>query len=420
MSILSNIAGFFGFERKMSSLELFKEIYGGNTSASGVTVNADTAIKVATVLACVRVIAEGVSQIPFRVYQEKSGSRQPATDHPLNLILHRKPNSWQTSFEFRETMLLHVLLRGNAYAFINRVGSGAQRRIKELIPISGDVTVERNADYSLTYKVRDKRTQEEKIFPQETIWHLRGLSWDGLIGMDAVALAREAIGLSISLEKSHSDMHANGAAVSGLLSVKDNLTAEQYAALAKWLSKYEIGGEYHRKPMILDRGATFSTMQMSGVDTQHIETRRHQIEEICRAFRVMPMMIGHPAEMAARAATESIFLQHVVHTLMPWCERIEQSADNNLLTDNELSQGYYTKFTVNGLMRGAAKDRAEFYTKALGSGGSKGWMTQNEVRKLEEFDPISDPMADELPQAAVQAALSEASPEETGPEDDQN
>jgi hypothetical protein len=121
----------------------------------------------------------------------------------------------------------------------------------------------------------------------------------------------------------------------------------------------------------------------------------------------MPMMIGHPADMAARAATESIFLQHVVHTLMPWCERIEQSADNNLLTEQEINSGHYTKFTVNALLRGAAKDRADFYAKGLGSGNGKGWLTQNDVRALEEMDRVDDPEADKLPQPPAPAPAPE-------------
>jgi HK97 family phage portal protein len=137
---------------------------------------------------------------------------------------------------------------------------------------------------------------------------------------------------------------------------------------------------------------------MSGVDQQLIETRKHQIEEICRHFGVMPIMVGHADKTATYASAEQMFLAHVVHTLSPWYERIEQSADVNLLTQEDIQQGYYTKFTANALMRGAAKDRGEFYAKALGAGGTKGWMTQNEIRALEEMDPSDDPEADKLPQ----------------------
>lgn len=151
-------------------------------------------------------------------------------------------------------------------------------------------------------------------------------------------------------------------------------------------------------PLIIDREGKFQPTAMTGVDQQLIETRRHQVESICRRFRVMPLMVGHPADMAARAATESIFLTHVTHTLMPWYQRIEQSADINLLSEEERAAGYYTKLNPDALMRGATKDQGEYFAKALGSGGGKGWMSQNDVRDTLDLDRSDDPEADKLPQ----------------------
>ena len=154
------------------------------------------------------------------------------------------------------------------------------------------------------------------------------------------------------------------------------------------------------KPMILDNGAKFENTQMSGVDAQHLETRRFQVEEICRAMRVMPIMIGQADKTATYASAEQMFLAHVVHTMMPWYERLEQSADVNLLSDEDRRQGLYTKFNPNALMRGAAKDRGEFYAKALGAGGTPAWMTQDEVRGFEELAPKGG-KAGELSQGAM-------------------
>lgn len=391
----------FGREEKASSsLELFREIYGGRESRSGVSVNASTALEVTTVLACCRVIAEGVSQVPFRVFQDTDAGRRTATEHPLYRVLYRRPNPWQTSFEFRETLALHTVLTGNAYCFINRVGSA--REVRELIPIEPRrMSVEQRPDMTLTYKVSSDNG-ETRVFSADAIWHLRGPSWNSWSGLDATQKARDAIGLAIALEQGQSDFQKNGAKTSGMYSVKEKLSPEKYAMLRAWFED-EVAKTGSYRPLILDQDGKYTPFTMTGVDQQLLETRRHQVEEICRAFRVMPIMIGQSDKAATYASAEQMFLAHVVHTLMPWYERIEQSADVNLLSETDIAAGYYTKFTPNALMRGAAKDRGEFYAKALGSGGSKGWMTQNDVRALEELDRIADPEADKLAQPAGQA-----------------
>jgi HK97 family phage portal protein len=407
MGIRQSLIKWLGGEQKMSSLELFREIYGGRETSSGIKVTAESALECTVALACTRVLANGVCQIPFRVYKDEGGAKQVQVAHPVNVALYRRPNSWQTAYEFRETMMFHLVLCGNAFVFVNRVG--AKREIRELILIEpGRVEVEQLPDYRLVYKVKGKEGKA-KIIPQDAIWHLRAPSWNAWMGMEGVALARNSIGLSIALERSHATMHKSGAATTGLLSVKDALGPEQYQFLAKWLTAYENGGERYQKPMILDRGATFTPMQQTGIDAQHLETRKYQIEEICRAFGVMPIMVGYSDKAATYASAEQMFLAHVVHTLSPWYERLEQSADVNLLTPQEVEAGYYTKFTPNALMRGAAADRAEFYAKGLGAGNGKGWLTQNDVRALEEMDRVDDPEADKLPQPPVAAPVAEPS-----------
>jgi len=408
MGLFSRIAGMFGGQSsKMSSEQLWREIYGGRTSRSGVSVNWKNAIEVATVLACVRVIANGVSQVPFRVYQDANGSRSAAPGHPAYALLYRRPNAWQTSFEFRETLMYHVLLTGNAFVWKGVVGRERQLRRLEIIE-PGRVTVKRNETTgSLTYVVRGENGQSVD-FMQDEIWHVRGPSWNSWMGMETVALARDAIGLSMATEAAHAEFHRGGARVSGLLSVKDPLAPDRFEFLSAWLDKYSDGGERSGKPLILDRGATWTQMQMTGVDAQHLETRKHQIEEICRAFGVMPIMVGHADKTATYASAEQMFLAHVVHTLSPWYERIEESADINLLTPDDREAGYYTKFTPNGLMRGAAKDRGEFYAKALGAGSSPAWMTPNEVRALEEMD--GHPDGDTLFRPPVNAAAGADAP----------
>lgn len=370
---------------------------GGLPVEGGVPFSPEQALYTTTVLGCCRVLMNGVAQVPFRLYRETQNRRQPATDHPLYDLLYRRPNSWQTSFEFRETLVLHLALTGNAYVFVNRVGT--ERRPYELVPLlPANVTVEQQNDLSLAYRVTGK-AGEQRVFGADSIWHLRGPSWNSYLGLSASRLAAQAIGLASAMERGQSDFQRNGAVVPGSYSVEGKLSKEKYAEISAWLDTYKPGGANAGKPLILDMGAVWAAHALSNVDQQLIENRKFQIEEICRGIGVQPIMIGHAGDATPTyASAEQFFLSHVVNTLTPWYERIEQSADINLLSEADRRAGLYTKFSPNALMRGASADRAEFYSKGLGAGGGKGWLTQNDVRRLEDMDPSDDARADELPQ----------------------
>jgi HK97 family phage portal protein len=200
--------------------------------------------------------------------------------------------------------------------------------------------------------------------------------------MEAVKYAREAIGLAINIEESQNKLHASGVQTSGIYSVDGALNQKQATDLMQWIET-RIGGSNRHKPLVVDRGAKFTPISMSGADAQTIENRRFQIEEICRAFRVMPIMIGQADKAATYASAEQMFLAHVIHTLMPWYTRIEQSINMNLLTDQDISSGYYAKFNANALMRGAAKDRAEFYDKMYRMKA----FSPNQILALEDMNP---------------------------------
>lgn len=372
-------------ESKLSSAELERLIVGGSHSGAGALVNWQTALQVTTMLACTRVIAEGIAQVPWKVYQGEAG-RVEAKQHPLAEILYRRPNPWQTSFELRETMAFHLVLTGNAFLRKMRVGSA--RELRSLEPFEpGAMRVAREADGRIHYWFRPLNGSEVELRAEE-VWHLRGPSWNSWLGLDATRLAREAIGLAIATEAGHASLHKNGAQVSGMYTVTDKLSPEKFEFLAKWMDRYQEGGDRAGKPFILDSGAKFEKSQMTGVDAQHLETRRYQVEEMCRAMRVMPIMVGQADKTATYASAEQMFLAHVVHTLMPWYERLEQSADVNLLGEEDRRAGFYTKFNPNALMRGAAKDRADFYAKGLGAGGQRPWLTQDDVRGFEDMVPI--------------------------------
>jgi HK97 family phage portal protein len=361
----------------------FSESFWGDlvdaVSMSGRSVTAASALRVTPVLACVRVIAEDTAQVPVKVYRKRAGGgADEAIEHPLYDILDVAPNEWQTSFEFIENIVAQAALCGNFYGFKNIV----RGRLLEIIPFPPGVVTEQWAlDGTPSYQAT-LVNGEYRQFPAELIWHFRGLSWDTRTGMAAIRLAREAIGLAMSTEEAHSRLHANGVQASGLYSVDDKLTTPQQQQLSNWVSRH-FSGENRMKPLILDRGAKWTSVSMTGVDAQHLETRRHQVEEICRAFRVMPIMIGQADKAATYASAEQMFIAHVKYTLMPWYRRIEKSIEKNLLSKAERQSGLYVKFLPNALMRGTAKDRAEFYFKLWQMGA----LNANEIRAYEEQNP---------------------------------
>jgi len=389
------------FSSKSSTLDIFREVYGGGrTSKAGVDVTYDRALHVSTVLACVRVLANGVSQVSWPVLQDVSGARRKATEHPVYRVLNGRPNRYQTAFDFRRTMVFHLALTGNFFAWKGMVGS--RRELRTLEPIEpGRVSVEKKTDGSLIYRVRaDNGLSAE--FTEDQIWHIRAPSWNGWMGMDATKLAREAIGLAIATETAHAEQHKGSPRIGGIYALKNPVGMDKFKSLAAWLDQHSEGGARAGKPLIIDDGATYNPLSMTGVDAEHLATREHQVVEICRGFGVLPIMIGHSDKTTTYASAEQMFLAHNVHTMMPLYSMIEQSANQFLLSERDLDEGYYTKFNANAMMRGAAKDRAEFYAKALGAGGhGTAYMVPNEVRALEDLDPIEG--GDKLPVGVVPA-----------------
>lgn len=391
-------------ERKgYDPLEVWAELLRkGAKSKSGQDVTLDTAFRVAVFFACLRVLGEGVAQVPFKLYQavESNGlkQRREARDHQLYDLLTVSPNGWSTSFEFRETLTIHAAL-GNAYAYINRV----RGQIVEIFLLNpGQVQSEQGPDWGVRYKVAGKDGRVE-TFTSREIWHVRGPSWNGFSGLDVLQLMREALGLSMALDESVAGLHKEGVRTSGIYSVDGTLNPTQHAQITNWLKAQAAAPG---TPLILDRGAKWLSQAMTSVDAQHLEMRRYQLEEICRFIRVMPIMIGYSDKAATYASSEQMFIAHVVHTLSPWYARIEQSAAKSLLTKGERAAGYYAKFNANGLMRGSAKDRSEYFKAALGSGGHPGWMAPDEVRDLEDMNPMGGEAA-KLPLASHQAASSD-------------
>ena len=373
------------------TVDILRELAARYRSKSGKSVTVETAIGVSAVFGCARVIGNGMAQVPLKLKRAAPGSRTrlDAVDHPLYSLMGTKPNPWQTSFELREMLSWHQELAGRAYVFVNRSVLG---RVYELIPFEpGTVTVKRGEDRSLAYEVRGS-SGSVQTFPQEAIWHLRGPSWNGWEGLDVLRSAREAIGLSMVTEESQSAMHREGVRPSGLYSVEGKLSPDQYQKLRDWIDREHAGAGSDGKAMIMDNAAKWTSTQMTGIDAQHLETRKYQIEEVCRFFGVMPIMVGYADKTATFASAEAMFLAHVVHCLSPRWTRFEQSADANLLTEKERAEGYYFDFVEEGMIRGSVRDTKD----AILGYVNGGILTANEGRALLDRNPVEDPDADEL------------------------
>lgn len=374
-----------GTEQKANITDILKELAQGWRSKSGASVTLQTAIETSVSFACARKIADGLAQVPFKLFRElPGGGKNVASDHPLYEILSLRPNELQTAYELFEQIGLHLVFCGNFYAFKNIV----RGVVVELLPFEpGTLTVTRGKDRSIGYKVRLSDGSSMEI-PAANMWHIRGPSWNGWMGLEGVRFAREAIGLALSTEEHSSRMFSNGASVGGVLSTESTLKQEQVDLLRKSWDETQGGTANAFKTAILWGGLKWMPRAMQNDQAQLIEQRRFQVEEVCRAFGVLPIMVGSADKTATYASSEQMFLAHVVHTMGPWYRRIEQSVESNLIGAEDRKAGVYARFIPAGLLRGAHKDRSEYFAKALGSGGSPAWMTQDEVRGLDDLNPM--------------------------------
>ncbi len=382
------IAG--GLERKAASDrfgsvdEVWADLFGGRPAKSGISVNAQTAFQCTAILACARRIAEAL-MVPCKVYQRdtQSTKREERREHPLYRIFDYQPNQWQSGIEYRETIGLHLALTFNHYSYISRVGG----QVDELIPLS-DCRPDIQSDGTIRYRAQ-VLPGRYAMFDADEIWHIRGPSWDGRVGMDALKLVREAVGLALATEETHARLHSNGAQPGGILTTDKELNKPARERLRAQWAAYQVGIANRFRTAVLDNGLKWQPLAMSGVDAQHIEVRRFQVEEICRAMCVMPIMIGSGDKTQSYASSEQMFLAHLVHTVRPWHDRVAGSALRWLFTPKEWAQGFYLAFTEEAFLSPAMKDKAEYRKIALGGGGNPGWMTPNEARAHDEMPPIA-------------------------------
>jgi HK97 family phage portal protein len=361
----------------MTSLDLYRQMIGGAASRAGAVVTHKTALEVAVVFACARAIAEGMSSIPFRLMRSDGRNRLSATDHPLVELLGVAPNEHQTPVDFFDQIGLHLVLCGNAYVWANRDRKGTPIELLPLEP--GKVRPDKGKG---VYTVTTDAGRSIDV-PASEMWHVRGPSWDGWMGLDGTKLAREAIGLSMAQEQHGAATFANGASIAGILTTDAGLNPEQRRALRESWDQTHGGTVNAGKIAVMSHGMKFVQVASNNTDAQWLESRAAQIEEICRFFRVLPIIIGHADKTSTYASAEAFFDAHVRLTMLPWYRRVEKSADRWLLTDRDRADGLYWKFFPAGLLRANSKDRGEFYRALYGVGA----ISPNEIREFEDMNP---------------------------------
>ena len=363
------------------------------SSAAGKSVNERSAMQMTAVYACVRILSESIAGLPLHMYRyEDDGSKTKAVEHPLYHLLHDEPNPEMTSFIFRETLMSHLLLWGNAYAQIIRNGKGEIIALYPLMP--NRMKVERDTKGQLYYEYQtmkeDAPTMKGAVYqldPSEVL-HVPGLGFDGLVGYSPIAMAKNAIGLAIAAEEYGSKFYANGAAPSGVLE-HPNVLKDPAKIRDSWNAAFGGSSNSHRLA-VLEEGMKYTPISISPNEAQFLETRKFQINEIARIFRVPPHMVGD-LEKSSFSNIEQQSLEFVKYTLNPWVCRWEQALQRALLDDDEKGK-YFFRFNVEGLLRGDYQSRMNGYATAR----QNGWMSANDIRELENLDRIPAELGGDL------------------------
>ena len=383
MGILSGLFHSRDKPTNTTSGSSYRFFLGGSTSGKAVTER--SAMQMTAVYSCVRILAEAIAGLPLHLYTYKDdGGKEKAIGHPLYLLLHDEPNPEMSSFVFRETLMTHLLLWGNAYAQIIRNGKGEVVALYPLMP--NRMTVDRDSSGQLFYSYQMNNTDAPTmkagtvILKPSDVLHIPGLGFDGLVGYSPIAMAKNAIGLAIATEEYGAKFFANGATPGGLLEYPG--TVKDPDRVRESWNKGFSGSQNAGKVAILEEGMKYTPISIAPEQAQFLETRKFQINEIARIFRVPPHMVGD-LEKSSFSNIEQQSLEFVKYTLDPWVVRWEQSLSRALFTPEEKKR-YFFKFNVEGLLRGDYQSRMNGYATAR----QNGWMSANDIRELENLDRI--------------------------------
>jgi HK97 family phage portal protein len=362
----------------------FSYLFGRTTS--GKNVNEMTALQTTAVYACVRILAEAIASLPIHVYKHTDEGKEQDVNHQLYYLLHDEPNPDMTSFVFRETLMSHLLIWGNAYAQIIRDGRGQVLALYPLLP--DRMTVKRDDKGELYYVYQ--RSEEDNpnfkdkgniILKKSEVLHVPGLGFDGLIGYSPIAMAKNAVGMTLATEEYGASFFANGANPGGVLE-HPGILKDPSKVRESWNQVYQGTNNSH-KVAVLEEGMIYKTIGIPPNEAQFLETRKFQINEIARLYRIPPHMVGD-LEKSSFSNIEQQSLEFVKYTLDPWVVRFEQAFKKALLLPDE-KKTYFIKFNVDGLLRGDYQSRMNGYA----IGRQNGWLSTNDIRRLEDMNPLS-------------------------------
>ena len=363
----------------------FRFLFGPSTS--GKNVNEFTAMQTTAVYACVRILSETLAALPLQLYRYTPGGKERVYDHPLYHLLHDEPNPEMTSFIFRETLMSHLLIWGNAYAQIIRDRLG---RVQGLYPLRPDkMTVCRDENGQIYYLYTKTSDENPAIKPygqvplrKDEVLHIPGLGFDGLVGYSPIAMARNAVGMTMACEEYGASFFANGASPSGVLE-HPGVLKDPAKVRDSWNAVYRGSANAH-KVAVLEEGMKYQQIGIPPEEAQFLETRKFQLDEIARLYRIPPHMIGD-LEKSSFNNIEQQSMEFVKYTLDPWVIRWEQAMQKALFLPEEKKQ-YFLKFNVNGLMRGDYESRMTGYS----IGRQNGWLSANDIREMEDMNPVPD------------------------------
>ena len=380
MSLKTKIGELLGFKSAplaVSSSDDLARMFSAEYVTGGKPVTALRAMQLSTVFTCVRVLSESMGMLPCRLYKKTGKLKLPAEDHKLHDLLYVAPNDYMTAQEFWELLMVCLCLRGNFYAYKIYVFG----EISELLPLDPtSVTPKLNDDWTVEYHVTFKNGGT-KILSQDEIWHVRLFTLDGLNGLNPIAYARKSIGLGLDTEEHGSNLFKNGAVTSGVLETAESLTDVAFKRLKDEFEENHTGLANTYKPIILEQGLKWKPTALNLEDSQFLETRQYQSNEICGLFRVPPHLAANMDKMTLNNI-EHMGMSFVNYSLVPYMTRIESRVKVGLLSVKD-RKTHFAKFNAGALLRGDLKTRYESYGKGI----QWGYLSPNDCRELEDMNP---------------------------------
>lgn len=363
----------------------FRDVFGGGMTKSSVTVDEQGALKFSAVFACQRVLAETLASVPVIIFRDKqpgnkSSGKDRVPDFHLYDVLKVATNDYMPAFNWKETMMHHITGSGNAYSFIRRNRRGEVKGL-DLLPWTAVDVIKDEETGAIAYRTNDRGKAVDLHFSD--VFHIPGLGFDGIKGYSPVRMAMEAIGLGLAAEEFGGQFFNNGANVGGVVEYEGRMKEESKDTFRKAFQEKYAGLGKSGSVLFLENGSKFTRLSMPNDEAQFLETRRFQIEEIARIYRV-PMHLIQDLQRSTNNNIEHQSLEFIMYTMLPWFTRWEQMINFKLLTKRERQQGYFAEFLMLTLLRGDSKARAEM----LSTMRQNGVLNADEWRELENMNPI--------------------------------